>query len=326
MRLPTFWKNLLLFGPPLLLWSWMLLLAARHGASPTLHAPAMQAIPSGSLLLVTADLRAPRGPALRALLGGDGLPGGEERRSLCGADPLDAAAEVALGMPAAAGDGAFGVAVAGPLREGALVRCAERVIQARGGRPVVLREGTFSVVTDVASTGEGVVAVREGGPLLFGGVPYVRRMMAAAAGQEPSVAVDARHVALRAEAGEGALVASALLSADLRERLQEGLREERSPLARVLGLGLSVGAADPAPLRLVVGCDGAPTCAEVGALLLRLRGERGASLAAWLPGGKAALDGAEVRPEGPTVQVRAALSAALLSAAGAGLRSSLGGP
>jgi hypothetical protein len=326
LRTPTLWHNLLLYGPLLALFSWLLWLAARHGATPTLHAPALQAIPSDPLLLATVDLRAPRGPALRALLGGDGLPSAPELRSLCGEDPLAQAAEVALAMPAAASEGEFGVVVAGPLRQASLVGCAERVIRARGGRPVVLREGSFAVVTDVASGGAGVVAVGEGGPLLLGGLPYVRRMMAAAAGREPSVEVDARHVALRAEAGEGAVVVSALLSADLRERLQEGLGEERSALAGVLGLGVSLGAADPAPLRLVVGCASEPACAGVEALLLRLRGEEGGALAPWLPGLKAAVAGAEVSRGGLTVRARARLPASLLSAVGQGVKSALGKP
>ena len=316
----TLLRNIFLYGPPLLLWALLLLTAARRGARPVLYAPATQAVPSGPLLLVTLDARAPRGAAFRALMDGDALPSSEELTRACGEDPLAGAAEVALAMPAAAAEGEFGLVIAGELREEPLVRCASRVILARGGRPVALREGAFSMVTDVASAGEGVVAVREGGPLLLGGLPYVRRMVAASAGREPSVEVDARHVALRAEAGEGVLVASALLSADLRERLQAEVgAAEKTPLAGVLGLGLSLGPLDPVAGRLVVGCDSERACAGVQGLLRTMQEEGG-------PGWKGALAGAEVEQRGPTVRLRAALPAPLLGVFSRAVRSRLRGP
>ncbi|MCS6899634.1 MAG: hypothetical protein RMJ98_05330 [Myxococcales bacterium] len=325
LRTSTLWHNLLFYGPLLALFAWLLWLAARHGGSPVFHAPALQAVPSGPLLLVTADLRRSRGPALQALLGRDGLPSTSELRAACGEDPLAGATEVALAMPAASADGEFGVVVAGPLRVAPLIGCVERVIRARGGRPVVLREGAFAVVTDVASGSEGVVAASEGGPLLVGGLSYVRRMMATSVGREPSVEADARHVALRAEAGEGALVVSALLSTDLRERLQKGLGEGHSALAGVLGLGLSLGAADPAPLRLVVGCASEVACSSTEAMLLRLRSEEGEG-APWLPGLRTAFASAEISRDGLTVRVRMQLPTSLLSTVGQGLRDALGKP
>lgn len=309
-------RNSLLFGPPLALWALLLAAAARHAAAPTLHAPAVQAVPAGPLALITADARRLRGSRLGALLGGRvGRLVGADLEKTCGTDPFAAAAEVALAIPASPADGEFGVVVAGPLDAVASAGCASRVLAARGGRPVTLREGAFWVVTDVASPSEGLVAVRQGGPLLFGRAPYVRRMMAVSDRREPSVEADARHVALRSEAGDGALVASALLSADLRERLRGELGGlPAPPLAGVVGLGLSLDAADPAPLRLLVGCDSAASCKGAAEALRGLReGEEGESLRSLL-GLREPLARAQIESDGPTARLRMALPYALIEA------------
>lgn len=291
-------RNLLLFGPLLALWGLLIWVGARRAQAPVLYAPATQAVPAGPLVLATVDLRSLRGTSLGGLLGGRGERMlGADLRAVCGGDPFASAAELALAMPAAPGDGEFGVVVAGELSAIELTRCAERVIQARGGRPVTLREGDFLVVTDVASPGEGLVAVRHGGPLLFGGAPYVRRMMDTAARRAPSVEADARHVALRGEAGEGALVASALLTADLRERLRGELGEPDAPLAGVVGVGLSLGARDPTAVRLIVGCDSAAACAGVAAMLQR----------------REPIAQARVEAAGPTARLQGAVPQALLA-------------
>lgn len=309
-------NHVLLFGPPLLLWALLLVTAARHGARPALHAPATQAIPSGPMLLATLDLSRRDRPAFHALLG-EGWSA--ELQARCGEDPLAPAAELALAMPAAAAEGEFGLALAGSFQVKRVVSCATRVIEGRGGRPVVLQDGPFSLISDVASRGEGVVAIKEGGPLLLGGLAYVRRMIATAARREASVESDARHVALRSEVGEAMLVATLLPSQDLGERLRAEAGVEQGGLAGVLGLGVALSADDPAELRLAIGCDGAASCQQAQAGLRGLQGSEGLLLAR-LPGLKQALAGAEIGGEGPTARVRLRAPLTLLSALGSGVR------
>jgi hypothetical protein len=271
--LKTRLRNVLTLAPLALAWGALLLVAQRSAQRPVLHGPALGAVPAGPAALLSIDLRQLRGSAAA------GLGSARARRlvgadlaALCGADPLALAEEIVIAVPGAPADGEFGVAAAGLLDAAAVSECAARVVAARGGRPVTLQEGEFLVITDVLSAGSGVVAVRPEGPLLFGGASYVRQMMAAAERRAPSVLSDARHMALRGEVGDRqALVLSALLTADGRDRIRTELNDPRAPAASVLGLGLSASASDPVRLHGLVGCDRAEPCGQLAETLRRLR-------------------------------------------------------
>jgi hypothetical protein len=296
----------------------LLTLVARTARRPDLSEPAAQAIPAGPQLLATLDLRKLRGTPLGALFAGKGrevvqLERGDLLRQICGFDPVEQVLEVAFAVPGSATDGEFGVAASGDLSAPRLAECAARVTAARGGRPVTLREGEFLVVTDVAAAGAGVVAVRNGGLLLMGGGPYVRQMMAAAERRAPSVLSDARHVALRGEVGEReALVISALLTADGRDRVRAELGDPRAPAGSVIGLSLSGTAADPISLHAMIGCDRAEPCAELARSLEGLRKSDEADVGKRLLGLREPLEKATVQALGPTVHVRLALPQATL--------------
>jgi hypothetical protein len=308
--LKTRLRNVLFFAPLALAWGWLLLVAQRSAQRPVLYGPALGAVPAGPAALLSVDLRQLRGSAAaasgagraRRLLGAD-------LTALCGVDPLAAAEELVIAVPGAPADGEFGAAAAGPLDAAAVSECAARVVGSRGGRPVTLREGEFLVITDVLSAGAGVVAVRPGGPLLFGGASYVRQMMAAVERRAPSVLSDARHMALRGEVGDRqALVLSTLLTADGRDRIRAELGDPRAPAASVLGLGLSASASDPVRLHGLVGCDRAEPCAQLADTLRRLRDsqETEGLLAVLRP-----LSQATIEARGATIHAEASVPVAL---------------
>src|SRR5437773_541082 len=97
---------------------------------PALRGRALDAIPSGALLLATADLAALRASPVGApfLHEGREIPGLGKVRDVCGFDPIDTLTEVALAIPAAGDAGEFGLSAAGDVDADALVACASKVI------------------------------------------------------------------------------------------------------------------------------------------------------------------------------------------------------
>ena len=74
--------------------------------------------------------------------------------------------------------GDFGLIASGKIDEKALITCASKVIEGRGGMPSVTTIGSFRTVRDTSlSEGGGEIAVRDGGPLLLGAGSYLRAMI-----------------------------------------------------------------------------------------------------------------------------------------------------
>ena len=134
-----------------------LALVARSRQAPDLRSRALDAVPSGALLVAVADLAALRaspigGPLLRE---GREIEGLGKVRDVCGFDPIDQLDEIALAIPAAGDSGDFGVVAAGAVDGDALLACASKVIEARGGQPVVTSIGSFRSVRDAGLTAPG---------------------------------------------------------------------------------------------------------------------------------------------------------------------------
>lgn len=276
---------------------------------PDLTQPALAAIPAGAQLIASVDLRRLRTTPFARVLSGKSRAllqpagdGSNELTRLCGFDPLDLAQDLALAVPPSPTDGELAVAATGPFSAASLTTCASRIVTAREGRPVTLREGDFLVVTDVSASSAEVVAVRDGGPLLLGSASYVRQMMATAERRAPSAQTDARHVALRSEVGERQpLVLSALLTADGRDRVRAELGDPGAAAASVIGLSLSASAGDPVALHGMIGCDQGEPCAQLARSLDALRKSDEGELGKQLLGLKEPLDAATIAAEGPTV-------------------------
>src|SRR5436309_2731024 len=107
---------------------------------PVAGGRALDAIPAGAILLATADLDDLRASPIAGpfLMPGREIQGVGKIKDVCGFDPLDKIKDVALGIPASGDSGEFGLAASGDFQEEALLDCAARVIQRRGGQPVTV--------------------------------------------------------------------------------------------------------------------------------------------------------------------------------------------
>ena len=285
---------------------------ARSRRTPELGGRTLDAIPSGALLVATADLAALRASPVGApfLREGREIPGLGKVRDVCGFDPIDALEEAALAIPAAGDSGEFGLVASGPVDHDAVIACAAKVIEARGGRPVITTIGGFRSVRDASlATSGGEIAARKGGPLLLGAGTYLRSMIDAADGRAPSVRSSRAHAALGREIA-GASVAirvTVVLSPEQRRTLVEELESggaAASPARSISGgaLGVRVGAS--VAMHGVIACDDAAACDRLAVSIQRARDARAGDALLRLLGVSALLEKVRVEPAGELVHAR----------------------
>lgn len=298
-----------------------LFVVARHKGSPDLTAHALDAIPTGALVVATADLDALRASPVGApfLREGREIPGVGKVRDVCGFDPMDTLHEVALAIPAAGDAGEFGVVAAGAIDDEAILACAAKVIEARGGKAVISPLGGFRTVRDSGLPGGGEIAVRKGGPLLLGAGVYLRAMIDAADGRTASIRSSVAHSQLGKQVEVGAIRLTVVLSPDQRRSLVEELASDGardSPAASVVAgaLGVSLGAR--VAVHGVVACEKAEACARFATTLKALRDERANDYATRLVGFATVLEQLKIEPAGELIHLRVELAseqAALLA-------------
>jgi hypothetical protein len=230
----------------------------------------LDALPDGAMLIAKADVGAlRRSSALAPFLSEPGeIPGIGNVRDVCGFDPLERITEVTMGVPATGADGDFGLVASGAIDAEAFLSCASKVIETRGGRPVVNPIGSFRTVRDSAAHSSGAeIAARDGGPILLGAGTYLRAMIDAADGRIPRASSDLLHERLSREVGAGALRIMMVLTPEQRRTLNEELIRggaQGSPAAAMIGLGLALSVDTRVSLSGVVVCDAATACAELG--------------------------------------------------------------
>jgi hypothetical protein len=286
---------------------------SRGGGEHGRHA--IDAIPSGALLVATADLAALRASPVGApfLREGREIPGLGKVRDVCGFDPMDTLSEVAVAIPAAGDSGEFGLVAAGPIDDDALIACASKIIEARGGRPAVTTMGGFRSVHDatLATTG-GEIAVRHGGPLLLGAGSYLRAMIDASEGRTPTIRASVAHAFLGREVGDASIRVTAVLSPEQRRALADELQSggaAGSPAGAVVAgaFGLELGAS--VKLHGVLSCEDAVACGKLAVTLDQARAARAGDLAIRLVGFGAVLDQLKIAAEGELVHARVELPA-----------------
>ncbi|MBK9266977.1 MAG: hypothetical protein IPM54_45280 [Polyangiaceae bacterium] len=274
----------------------------------------LDAIPDGALLVATADVGVLRRSSVMAPLFSEGeVPGIGKVRDVCGFDPLEGITEVAMGIPAAGADGDFGLVASGLVDAESLLSCASKVIEARGGRPVVNPIGGFRTVRDSASrTSSAEIAVRDGGPILLGAGSYLRAMIDAAEGRLPRVSADLLHERLSREIGSGAVRVTVVLTPEQRRTLNEELTRggaQGSPAASMIGLGLAVSVDARVGLSGVVVCDAAPSCGELGKVFDARRTSQVDDLVVRFVGAAPILERMKISSEGTRVSARVDMSA-----------------
>lgn len=225
----------------------------------------LSVVPQGAGLLVTADVGALSPEVALDLMraGGGALLG---LRDQCGFEPLLGLRRVAFAMPfrseaSAAAD--FALIADTSLEPEPVLRCAEQVIQERGGKPVRSSLGAFTSVRDQAKP-IGEMAIRDDGLFVLSGGQYFRDVIDAANGSpggDAAAQLRTRvHLGIRRRLEPSQLVITLLPGANL-------------PLPGVQALGLGLEISNDVKLRGFVGCPTAPECAQAQQLLERLKAD-----------------------------------------------------
>lgn len=227
----------------------------------------LDAIPRETIVLVTADLDELRGSPVFANLveGGREVPGVGKLDEICGFDPLMRIRALALAIPAGDTD-ELGLVALGPIEAPPLVECASKLITLRGGKPLVETQGAFTTVRDADGLQTGQIAARPGGPVLLGEGRFLRQMMGAVVGDVPNASAGA-HPALREEMETGAVVATAIVPKELKERLQKEIGGESAPALGVVSAAFSLSTSASLGLRARIHCDEESACREIATSL-----------------------------------------------------------
>ncbi len=266
---------------------------------------AVDAVPAGTTLLVTIDLEALRASPLAApyLAGERSIEGIGTIREACGFDPLGMVREIALAVPEAYGAD-FGIAAVGTFADKPVLDCATKVIGARGGRPVSSTLGSFRTVRDVDAPTTGEIAVRPGGPLLFGGGAYLRAMVDAVDGTLPSLGSQPAHGDLRKElTGFETIQATLVLSKKQREGIAQELATVQASAPAAIGAVSAVAAGislvgDAAKVKIIVLCDDPGSAASLVHLANEAKKNAGESTPAALLGAEPLLARVQVEAQG----------------------------
>jgi hypothetical protein len=283
---------------------------AAYRKKPDLAPHALDAVPAGALLVAVADLDALRASPAGApfLQKGREIPGLGKIRDVCGFDPLDTLTEVAVAVPAGDDSGDFGLAAAGRVDDQAVVACASKVIEARGGRPVVGAEGSFRTVRDADdAAASGEIAARRGGLLLLGAGPYLRAMIDAADGRTPTVRSSRAHGYLGREVGDASLRLTVVLTPEQRRTLAEELAndgERGSPAASIVAGALGIRLGPTVGFHAVLSCEAAPACASLADQIRTAKDARAADFSTRIVGFGAVLEQLRIEADGPLVHAR----------------------
>lgn len=308
-------RNALVFIAAAVLLFAALAWVARQRQVADLRGHALDAIPAGALLVVTADLAGVRAsPSFAKFLREEReVPGLGKVRDICGFDPMDSIKEVAFAIPAAEDSGEFGLAAAGDIDDEPLLTCAAKVIEARGGRPVVTTIGSFRSVRDASGGGgSGEIAVRKGGPLILSGGPYLRAMIDAADLRSPTIRSSVAHTRLAKEVGDASIRITAVLTPRERATLADELSqngETGSPATAIAAVAIGAKISAEVELHGVIICDVDGACERLATSLKAFRDDRAADFATRLVGFGGMFEKLSIEPRGATIHARVTLPA-----------------
>lgn len=287
---------------------------ARSRPPESLRSRSLEAVPAGALVVAVVDLAALRATAVgpKLLANDRDIPGLGKVRDVCGFDPMERVREVVLAIPAGGDEGDFGVVATGDVPDEELLACASKVIERRGGRPIVSTIGSFRTVRDSTLVISGAeIAVKKGGPILLGAGAYLRAMIDAADGRVPTIRSSVAHARLGEQVRGATVRATVVLTPRQREDLAKSLAEEGGPRGAASIVAGAIGATitQNVALHAVIACDAPAGCAEVAALLKKARDARAADVATRIVGFSKVLEAIQIVAEGETVQITAEMPA-----------------
>lgn len=287
---------------------------ARSRPPEPLRARSLEAVPAGALVVAIADLEALRATAIgpKLLAGERDIPGLGKVRDVCGFDPMERVREIVLVIPAGGDEGDFGIVASGDVPDDELLACAAKVIEQRGGRPIISTVGSFRTVRDGTLVLSGAeIAVKKGGPVLLGAGAYLRAMIDAADGRIATIRTSVAHARLGEQVRGSTVRATVVLTPKQREELAKSLAEEGGPRGAASiaagAIGATVG--QNVALHAVIACDDPAGCAEIAGLLRKARDERAADVATRIVGFSKVLEATQIQAEGETVQITAEVPA-----------------
>ena len=235
------------------------------GAEPT-AASVLDAVPAGAVAVVQVDVAGLRKTALGASLfnkQGRAIAGLGDVTTICGGDPMTAVTELAVVLPEGSETG-FGLFARGNFDAEEFMRCAEKIVADRRGKPVRVSDGRFMVLHDATLTSDAAkLAVADDGPLLLAPPGYLSEALAVAQNRAASIAGDMQHRWLRDHISAGHIVVTAVMTPLHRKQLVELLEEEGkkdSPLLALTSAALSLHVGPELVLHGLVRCDSAKGC------------------------------------------------------------------
>jgi hypothetical protein len=206
-------------------------------------------VPAGPRLLISADVASLMKVAASDLarLGGDKLLG---LGQTCGFEPMLSLRRAVFAMPFGGGD--FAVIADTSIEQERGLKCAELVIQKRGGSAGRAKLGAFTSVRDLSKP-LGEVAMRADGLFVLSGGQYFRDVMDAASGtvkaDEAAKLRTQLHHSVRDKLGEAELELTLL-------------PEASSVLRGVVAVGLALRIQSDITLRGLVACASPEACGQ----------------------------------------------------------------
>jgi hypothetical protein len=268
------------------------------GRGSTSDSDPESAIPKDSFLAATIDLaELRRSPVYDALFGKDGSGannafgvGVTKLLSACGFDPLGRVSKIAVAVPEEGNSGEIGIAAKISVSRDEIARCTSAISKAEPKRV-----GSFGVVE---SEGPGAprprIAYGKEGLLVAGRGAWFDAMLGSAEGTHAGLADAKEHAAIRASLtardgwGAPTVLASALLPAELRERLRREMRAELGSsdasaaamggVLGVSGVGVAMRTTSRTEAAAELVCDTADACSAVEKLIQKKRFDLGKEL------------------------------------------------
>ncbi|HZO13719.1 MAG TPA: hypothetical protein VFB62_10680 [Polyangiaceae bacterium] len=288
---------------------WLYVSRSKH-APATASRSVLDVIPEGAFLVAVVDVAALRQTEVGQRFLGEGrnIAGLGDVNQVCGSDPMNAVTELAVAVPGASGIG-FGLFATGNIEADAMLSCAERIVEKRGGRPVRQQRDGFAVLRDATlELSSAELAVADKGPLLLAEPDYVRASLEVAAERAPSTRDEPAHRALRKLVEPGLLVATVVLNEEQRKSLADELRAQQmsdSPFSSLTSGAMSVALGERLRMHVVLRCTSAEACTGVARLIDSARRDEMATFSARAVGLAAVLEQAAVSADGDAVHLKA---------------------
>jgi hypothetical protein len=256
-------KNLLMFGGVTAVVVGLGVWAEARRETPRV----VDVLPKGTTVVVELDLAALRASGLATLR----LPGAldDVTKGCRDGGPLAAVDRLALALPGASLEGDLAIVALGSrVRAAAFVDCARQVIGARGGTAKTSQRDGFTFVQEGEGL-HGVLAVRDGGPVVLGRGAWFDAVLAAAQGTAPSLHGDPVHDLERGKRAGALAIATWSIGDDDRVGLRKQLPEPARAVADVRAIVIDARDDGAGGVSLLVdalcdagACDGVARWAE----------------------------------------------------------------